>query len=64
MEKLEKMIRPTIGLLTNIGEAHSEGFADAAHKEKEKRILFAYRLLIVINFVVGYKFRTLLQLRQ
>lgn len=42
MEKLEKMIRPTIGLLTNIGEAHSEGFADAAHKEKEKRILFQH----------------------
>jgi UDP-N-acetylmuramyl pentapeptide synthase len=37
MEKLEKMIRPTIGLLTNIGEAHSEGFADAAQKEKEKK---------------------------
>ncbi|MEQ8882841.1 MAG: Mur ligase family protein, partial [Cyclobacteriaceae bacterium] len=26
MEKLEKIIRPTIGIFTNIGEAHSEGF--------------------------------------
>lgn len=40
MEKLERMIRPTIGVLTNIGEAHSEGFSSAAEKEREKRILF------------------------
>ena len=26
MEKLEKIIRPSIGLLTNIGEAHDAGF--------------------------------------
>ena len=36
MERLEKMIRPTIGVLTNIGEAHSEGFIDPAHKFREK----------------------------
>lgn len=29
MPRLERMIRPTIGLLTNIGEAHSEGFIDS-----------------------------------
>ena len=40
MEKLEKMIQPTIGLLTNIGEAHSEGFSSIEQKEAEKRILF------------------------
>ncbi|MBI5372386.1 MAG: alanine racemase [Sphingobacteriales bacterium] len=40
MEKLEKMIRPTIGVFTNIGEAHSEGFSSREQKEKEKRILF------------------------
>ena len=40
MEKLEKIIRPTIGVLTNIGEAHSEGFANQAQKEGEKRKLF------------------------
>ena len=28
METLEKIIQPTIGVLTNIGEAHNEGFAD------------------------------------
>jgi Alr-MurF fusion protein len=40
MLKLEKMIRPTIGVLTNIGEAHSEGFLDKDHKFREKLTLF------------------------
>ncbi len=40
MERLEKMIRPTIGVFTNIGEAHSGGFSSREAKEKEKRILF------------------------
>ncbi len=40
MIRLEKMIRPTIGILTNIGEAHSEGFNDPEHKFREKLVLF------------------------
>ena len=40
MEKLEKVIQPAISVLTNIGEAHSEGFTSPDQKEKEKRILF------------------------
>ncbi len=40
MLRLEKMIRPAIGILTNIGEAHSEGFIDPAHKFREKLVLF------------------------
>lgn len=40
MIKLERMIRPTLGILTNIGEAHSEGFNDASHKFREKITLF------------------------
>ncbi|HEY6505305.1 MAG TPA: alanine racemase [Chitinophagaceae bacterium] len=40
MEKLERIIQPTIGVLTNIGEAHSEGFTSVEQKEAEKRILF------------------------
>ena len=32
MEKLEKIIRPTMGILTNIGEAHNEGFTDKTQK--------------------------------
>jgi alanine racemase len=40
MEKLERIIQPTIGILTNIGEAHNEGFISIEQKETEKRILF------------------------
>lgn len=40
MLRLEKMIRPTIGVLTMIGEAHSEGFVDNDHKFREKISLF------------------------
>ena len=40
MEKLEKIIKPTIGILTNIGTAHDEGFADISDKIKEKLKLF------------------------
>lgn len=40
MIKLEKIIRPTIGIFTNIGEAHNEGFLNIRHKTKEKLKLF------------------------
>jgi len=40
MERLEQIIQPTIGVLTNIGEAHSEGFLDNTHKLAEKLLLF------------------------
>jgi Alr-MurF fusion protein len=40
MRKLEAMIQPTIGIFTNIGEAHSEGFSDIAEKAAEKLQLF------------------------
>lgn len=40
MEKLETIIHPTIGILTNIGEAHSEGFAGISEKLQEKLRLF------------------------
>ena len=40
MEKLERIIHPSIGLFTNIGEAHSEGFLNSRQKINEKLILF------------------------
>src|SRR6202012_15747 len=40
MDRLEPMIRPTIGVFTNIGEAHSEGFSSLAEKAAEKLKLF------------------------
>src|ERR1700733_765820 len=42
MEKLERIIHPTIGVFTNIGEAHSEGFMNARQKINEKLILFRH----------------------
>src|SRR5688572_22692722 len=41
MEKLAKIIRPTLGIFTNIGSAHDEGFATTAQKIAEKLKLFA-----------------------
>jgi alanine racemase len=40
MEKLTKIIQPTIGVLTNVGEAHNEGFAAVEEKLTEKLRLF------------------------
>lgn len=41
MENLAEMIRPSIGILTNIGEAHAEGFSSGKEKLLEKLKLFA-----------------------
>lgn len=40
MEKLARIIRPTIGVLTHLGAAHDEGFSSRDQKETEKRKLF------------------------
>lgn len=42
MEKLEKIIQPSIGIFTNIGEAHSEGFMNLRQKINEKLVLFRH----------------------
>jgi alanine racemase len=42
MEQLEKIVQPTIGIFTNIGEAHSEGFQNLTQKVKEKLRLFLH----------------------
>lgn len=40
MENLQKIIRPSIGILTNIGEAHQENFESKELKLREKLKLF------------------------
>ena len=40
MERLAAIIRPTIGVLTHIGDAHNEGFRNRKEKLNEKIILF------------------------
>ncbi|HLZ89861.1 MAG TPA: Mur ligase family protein, partial [Puia sp.] len=47
MARLEPVIRPTIGVFTNIGEAHSEGFSSLAEKAHEKLKLFAHAETLV-----------------
>lgn len=40
MEKLERIIRPTIGVFTNLGQAHQENFNSMEEKKAEKMKLF------------------------
>lgn len=47
MDKLQQIIRPDIGLLTNIGEAHGEGFDSMTDKLAEKLQLFRDAQLLV-----------------
>ena len=42
MEKLEKIIRPTIGVITYIGHEHDENFASLEQKREEKMKLFVH----------------------
>lgn len=42
MEKLEKLIRPTWGIFTNLGDAHQEHFANKEIKLQEKLKLFEH----------------------
>ena len=49
MENLEKIIQPSIGILTNIGTAHDEGFRDISEKIKEKLRLFTNVEVLILN---------------
>ena len=40
MQKLENIIKPNIGIFTNIGQAHGKNFSDVNHKIEEKLKLF------------------------
>ncbi|HEY0655112.1 MAG TPA: bifunctional UDP-N-acetylmuramoyl-tripeptide:D-alanyl-D-alanine ligase/alanine racemase [Chryseosolibacter sp.] len=47
MEKLERVIIPTLGIFTNIGSAHNEGFSSLEQKIQEKLKLFAHSKLLI-----------------
>jgi Alr-MurF fusion protein len=47
MEKLQQIIQPTIGLFTNIGSAHDEGFSDQKEKTLEKLRLFETSKIVI-----------------
>lgn len=47
MEKLETIIKPSVGIFTNIGEAHNAGFTSRQQKAEEKALLFQYTKKVV-----------------
>lgn len=49
MENLAKIIQPTLGIFTNIADAHSEGFTNDRQKAIEKSLLFANANSIVFG---------------
>jgi alanine racemase len=50
MERLEAIIKPSIGVLTHIGPAHDEGFKSRKEKVLEKLKLFTHCKLLIHNY--------------
>lgn len=42
MIRLERIVRPTVGIFTNLGQAHDENFSDHNQKAREKLDLFRH----------------------
>ena len=49
MEKLEPIIAPTIGVMTNIGQSHDENFLNPRQKIREKLKLFVHANTLIFN---------------
>ncbi len=49
MQKLEEIIQPTLGIFTNLGSAHAEGFESDEQKFKEKAKLFDHVKRVIFN---------------
>ena len=49
MQQLEEIIKPTIGILTNIAASHDEGFQNRTQKLQEKLKLFKHSDILIIN---------------
>jgi len=47
MQKLHEVIQPTIGIITNIGTAHAEGFTSESEKVTEKWRLFGENAVVI-----------------
>ena len=47
MANLEQVLKPTIGIFTNIGPAHNEGFGSIEEKIREKLILFKHTDILI-----------------
>lgn len=53
MQALAEIVQPTLGVFTNIGDAHNEGFASVAEKLEEKTKLFtsASKIIIASDYI-------------
>ncbi len=49
MKRLQAIIKPTMGIFTNISDAHSEGFTDNRQKVLEKALLFSNATSLVYD---------------
>ena len=49
MERLEPIIRPTVGIFTNLGDAHQENFKSLKQKAQEKLRLFSRSDVLIYN---------------
>lgn len=47
MQSLSQLVQPTMGVLTNIGDAHNEGFSCVKEKMDEKVQLFSYAKTVI-----------------
>jgi Alr-MurF fusion protein len=56
MAHLEKIIKPSLGILTNIGEAHTEGFTSDEKKLREKLLLFKNAETLILQKELVEKF--------
>lgn len=55
MDHLEAMIRPDIGILTNIGVAHADGFPSKRFKAQEKIKLFKHSKSVILPSHYGFE---------
>jgi Alr-MurF fusion protein len=56
MARLETIVRPTVGIFTMLGRAHSEGFEDDKQKFEEKMRLFAHCPVLIACADQGHEF--------
>lgn len=58
MEKLEQMIRPDLGIFTNLGSAHENGFESPSQKLREKLLLFRHSRRVILPETVWQKWES------
>ena len=54
MERLQEMILPTLGIFTNLGEAHDDGFKSSSQKLQEKLMLFLDSEKVIVRSDTTY----------